>query len=280
MPPTFPSDAPLVSIIITYYNRPEYICDSVKSALQQTHKAIEVIVVDHSTKEEAHQALRAFPNLIVVEKPNGGLAVARNQGLEVAKGEYVIFLDDDDRLVPDAIALHLHAINGKPKPGLIFGAIRGIDQAGHVIGPVYVCLPRRNYFLSMLECNLIRCPAAAMLSHEAILAVGCVDPEVDGAEDNDLYLRLARKYPVVRHTEIVAENRIHSSNATKNMERVIRITNLMLDKMDRTMNLNAREKRHLNVGRARVAVYFGDQKGIWPKLQRSYFRLRSLLQSY
>ena len=270
---------PLVSIVIAFYNGQQYIREAIASALAQTHPAIELIVIDDGSTEDAHQFLRAIPGPTIIRQPNGGVAVARNRGLHEAHGDYLIYLDQDDRLLPDAVASHLRAIPPGARPGLVFAAIRQIDAAGQVTGAPYVCTPRRNYFLSLLESNPIHCPAAAMISREAMLAVGGMDPDVAPSEDFDLYMRLAQRYPVVRHIAVVAEYRIHGANVSHDRAKMIRATNRVLDKAERTMTLTPGERRRVRLGRARAAVFFTDRKSPWQKLQLRYFRLRSLLQS-
>lgn len=274
-----PKSAPLVSVVIAYYNRPEYVRESIESALQQTYPAIEVIVVDDGSTEEAHSAVLGIPGVTVIRQSNRGVAAARNRGVESAHGEFIIFLDHDDRLVPEAVASHLRAIKGKPKPGFVFGAIRMIDQAGRVKGAAYVCMPRRNYFLSLLESNPIHCPAAAMLSREAVLSVGGLDQEVAPSDDFDLYIRLARKFPVVRHTDLVAEYRSHGENVSQDATKMIRATNRVMDKVERTMPLSASERRRVRMGRLRAKVFFGDRHSVRQKALVLYFRLRSLMQT-
>jgi glycosyltransferase involved in cell wall biosynthesis len=273
------SAAPLVSIITAYYNGEDYIRESIESAFGQTHPAIEVIVIDDGSTEEAHQFLLTLPGPTVIRQPNGGVAAARNRGLREARGEYIIFLDQDDRLLPDAVASHLRAMEGHTKPGLVFGALRQIDENGRARSTPYICTPRRNYFLSLLECNLIHCPAAAMISREAMLTLDGMDEEMAPSEDFDLYMRLAQRYPVVRHADTVAEYRIHGSNVSNDRSKMVRMTNRVFDKVERTMTLSRGERRRVRLGRARAAVIFTDRKSVWQKLQMMRFRIRSLLQS-
>ena len=270
---------PLVSIVIAYYNGQQYIREAIASALAQTHPAIELLVVDDGSTDEAHQFLLGIPGPAVIRQPNGGVAVARNRGLHEARGDYLIYLDQDDRLLPEAVASHLRAIPPGTRPGLVFAAIREIDAAGQVTGRPYVCTPRRDYFLSMLESNPIHCPAAAMISREAMLTLGGMDPDVAPSEDFDLYMRLAHRYPVVRHTDTVAEYRIHGANVSHDRAKMIRATNRVMDKVERTMTLTPGQRRRVRLGRLRAAVFFSDHRTPWQQLQLRYFRLRSLLQS-
>jgi hypothetical protein len=90
-PPTF-------SIVITAYEAASTVGDAVRSALEQTHPALEVIVVDDGSRDELATALEPFGETIsVVKKANGGGASARNAGVAAARGEFMAILDADDR---------------------------------------------------------------------------------------------------------------------------------------------------------------------------------------
>jgi len=97
----------LVSIIIPVYKVEKYLVDSVKSALNQTYSNIEIILVDDGSPDKCPQICdelaRKYNNIQVIHKVNGGLSDARNAGIEVAKGEFLLFLDSDDTLVHNAI---------------------------------------------------------------------------------------------------------------------------------------------------------------------------------
>lgn len=104
---THPSD-PLVTIIIPSYNRAHIITTAVKSALEQTYKNIEVIVVDDGSVDNTEEVLRtAFPDDLRLRyyrhSPNRGGNYARNRGIDLARGEYVTFLDSDDTYLPTKV---------------------------------------------------------------------------------------------------------------------------------------------------------------------------------
>jgi glycosyltransferase involved in cell wall biosynthesis len=269
-----------VSVIIPYYNKPEFIEEAVRSAqgLRGVHG--EIIIVDDGSREDAQDALLQLHGVTVIHQANGGVAAARNRGLAAATGEYVIFLDQDDRLLPDAATAHFEAMRRRPGAGIAFGAIRRINERGEVCGSPYVCSPRRSYFTSMLESNLIQCPAAAMIDRNAILSVGGLDQNVAPGDDHDLYLRLARKYPVARHTSLVADYRAHGDNQSGDLVKMLAATNRVLDKTERTMALNARERRHIQMGRTRALVYHSTRGTLKQKLQLLYFKLRSAAQTF
>jgi glycosyltransferase involved in cell wall biosynthesis len=98
-----------ISVIITAYNVQNYIYNTVQSVLSQTLREIEIIVVDDGSKDNTAQLLdelaKTDGRLIVIHKENGGVSAARNSGLETALGEYILFVDGDDQLLPNACEL-------------------------------------------------------------------------------------------------------------------------------------------------------------------------------
>lgn len=92
---------PLVSVIIPTYNRANTVAHSINSALAQTYKNIEIIVVDDGSVDNTSEVLKNYHNITIVHKENGGQASARNAGLKRANGEFIASLDSDDIWYPD-----------------------------------------------------------------------------------------------------------------------------------------------------------------------------------
>jgi glycosyltransferase involved in cell wall biosynthesis len=270
---------PLVSIILPYYNEVRFIAEAVESAKSQTYKNIEVVVVDDGSTESAHQHLLTIPGIKIIRQANGGASSARNRGRAESSGDYIVFLDHDDRLMPNAVTSHLEALKRKPDAGLIFAAVREIDERGDITAPPYLCVPRRNYFHAFLEANLIHCPASAMVSRDALDRLGGFDPTVDPGDDHDLYIRIAREFPVLRHTALVAEYRIHSSAVSQDGKKMYAAAERVFNKVKLTIPLTPREQKLLSAGYGRANAYFIRGRGWRYKARLLYYRLRSLSQS-
>lgn len=95
---------PLISIIVPVYNVEQYLDECIESILRQTYHNIEVIIVDDGAKDNSPQICDKWSNIDarirVLHKKNGGLSSARNSGLEIARGEYIGFVDSDDFIDP------------------------------------------------------------------------------------------------------------------------------------------------------------------------------------
>ncbi len=123
---------PLASIVIPTRDRLDYLAEAVESALAQTAEEIEVIVVDDgSATPIGASAYDGRVRMIRHERPRG-VSAARNAGLCAATGEYVCFLDDDDRLAPTHVAAALEAIGGSPMPTPVAATsgVASVDDAG------------------------------------------------------------------------------------------------------------------------------------------------------
>lgn len=125
---------PLLSIIIPTYNRPHLVGYAVKSALEQTIKDLEVIVVDDASTTPID--LPSHPQLRVIHlsQSHGG-AGTRNVGLDAALGRWVTFLDDDDRLLPHMAAVSLEALSQTtlPAPVAVISGLESVNSQGKVL---------------------------------------------------------------------------------------------------------------------------------------------------
>lgn len=105
------NENPLVSIIVPVYGTEPYLSDCIKSILSQTYRNIEVILVDDQSPDKCPEICDSFARkdarVIVIHQENKGVSGARNTGIRRAAGEYLMFVDSDDELYPDAVTLLL-----------------------------------------------------------------------------------------------------------------------------------------------------------------------------
>src|SRR5579872_712931 len=129
------ADSELVSVVIPCYNPAPYLLDAIASVMAQTHKSIEIIVVDDGTDTvEGKEVLRSVSDKVdrYVEQPNRGLASARNAGFRAATGSYIVPLDSDDRLQPSFIAECLAAIHANPDAAFVYTDYRVFGTQNYV----------------------------------------------------------------------------------------------------------------------------------------------------
>lgn len=265
---------PLVSIIIPYYNQPQFVAEAVQSAMKQNYPSVEIIVVDDGSMIPAESLLEQGAGITIVRTENRGVSAARNLGFRKSSGEFLIFLDSDDRLMPGAIDAHLRALEDHPGAGLSFGPTKIIDHDGLEIRPAHICRPRKQYFLPLLESNLIGSPGAVMMRRESFVAAGMFNESFSMGEDYDLYLRIARQRPLVRHTFCTLEYREHGSNTSLAEEQMLRGTMLVLDHLESA--LTASERKKLTHARRRWEHQFRRNSTFTYRLWNLYYSFRTM----
>lgn len=102
LPPEYAHMNPLVSVVIPFYNRVDWLCEAIESVLNQTYDNFEIIVVNDGSTEKMDDFLYKYGDKIIYRyKENGGAATARNLAMEIATGDYIAFLDSDDIWLPE-----------------------------------------------------------------------------------------------------------------------------------------------------------------------------------
>jgi len=270
-PPPF---GPLVSIVIPYYNQPDFVLAAVLSAKEQTYTRIEVIVVDDGSLVPAEPLLAGVDGITVLRTENRGVSAARNLGFANSTGDMLIFLDGDDVLLPNAVETQIHALGAQPGAGLSFGSCIFIDADNHEIGKGRLCRPRPDYFITLLECNPIACPGAAMIRRTAFVAAGRFDEQFRLCEDYQLYLRIARYQPLVRHEECVVKYRKHENNISRDQAKMFVTTMAVLDEM--VPLLTKSERRRLPHARRRWAHQMHRKSSLVYRVRTLYFAMRAM----
>ena len=120
------NETELISVVIPCYNRSHFVHETIASIQRQTHRDWEIIVVDDGAEEPETVASieaverQALPGVRVVREPHRGLPHARNRGLQLSRGRYVIPLDSDDLLEPEMMEVCLRAMRSHPEAGFTF----------------------------------------------------------------------------------------------------------------------------------------------------------------
>jgi glycosyltransferase involved in cell wall biosynthesis len=207
-----------VSVVIPCYNQARFLGEAIQSVLCQGYTDLEIIVVDDGsndgTEEVASGCARQDPRVRLVRQGNRGLAAARNRGLAEAGGEYVVFLDADDRLVSGALEVGVRELEAHPGCAFVSGICRKITADGSIVPGWEQFRVRDDPYLELLRSCPIYVPAV-MYRRFVFDAVGTFDTSFKAAEDYDLYYRILKRFPVYCHDTLVAEIRRHEANMTR-----------------------------------------------------------------
>jgi glycosyltransferase involved in cell wall biosynthesis len=126
--------APRVSILIDNYNYGRFLRQAIESALNQTYRDIEVIVVDDGSTDDSREIIASYGDRVIpVLKENGGHASAMNAGFAASKGDYICLLDSDDFFYPEKVETLQQIISSQffTKPLLLYHLLNVVDEAGH-----------------------------------------------------------------------------------------------------------------------------------------------------
>ena len=219
---------PLVSVVIPCYNSKRYLAEAIESALLQTYSRIEIIVVDDGSTDETARIARSYP-VHYIYQANRGISGARNTGILHCQGEYVLFLDHDDRLLPRAVEIGVRLLEEHPECALAVGEHRYIGADGKAIGYSNKHAAGRNHYLMLLEHNFIETPCSALHRRSGIALTGGFDESLKGAEDLEFYLRTARQSTWVAHEALVSEYRLHDSSMSRDAERMLEVSYRVLE---------------------------------------------------
>jgi glycosyltransferase involved in cell wall biosynthesis len=122
-----------VSTIIPVYNGARTIARSIDGALGQDYKHQEIIVIDDGSNDETAEIIKRYGERIVsIRQPNRGRAIARNAGLDIAKGEFIAFLDADDEWLSHKLTAQIRILEQNPECVLVYSDAIGVDESGEV----------------------------------------------------------------------------------------------------------------------------------------------------
>ena len=212
------ADRVRVSVVIPCYNQARFLRRAIESALTQTLQGVEVIVVDDGSTDDTVTVAGRFERVACHRQNNLGVAAARNTGLARARGDFVIFLDADDELLPDAAEIGVAALLATPAAAFTAGVAIPVDADGTELPftrPVLYAGAAQRYD-ELLTTNFMWTPGCVMFRRSIVCAAGGFDESLSGSADYALYLSLARHWPVHWQGQPVVRYRQHSDAMSAN----------------------------------------------------------------
>lgn len=193
--------AATVSVVIPTCNRDAYLHEAVESALAQTVEPVEIIVVDDASDSDPRAQLAAFGEKVRLHRlaTRSGASVARNQGVMLARGDYVAFLDDDDLWMPEKTEMQLRAMRNAQEERERSGDTEEV-AACICIAQDLGGTPDVPLGIEDIEARLrlsTPCGTSALVAKRDMLLEEPFDPLLRRAEDWDLFVRLAKKRSLV-----------------------------------------------------------------------------------
>ena len=210
-----------VGVVLTTFNHAHFLGDALASVHSQQPPPDAVIVVDDGSSDDPETVVERFPGTTLIRQANRGLAAARNAGLSALTTDYVLFLDADDRLLPRAIEHALRCFGRMPECGFVYGGHRYIDREARCIGERFEP-PGDAPYEHLLRGNFIAMHGAVTYRRDRLLETGGFDESLRRCEDYDVYLRMAKRYPIVGYPDLTAAYRLHGDNMSADHRGMLR----------------------------------------------------------
>ena len=195
------------SVVVPLYNKAPYIESALQSVLEQTMQDFEIIVVDDGSIDDGAELVSAMGDsrIRLVRQANGGVSRARNAGIEMARGEWVAFLDADDWLHPDYFASLIEAQQQHPDADVVSTLFMTIDHTDHDVWPPQWRLPVHPFPVERIvdlpvrwmQSPTLHTSAVAVRTSRLAAMQPCFAPGESVGEDIDLWLRLGEVSPIV-----------------------------------------------------------------------------------
>ncbi len=186
-----------ISVIIPTYNRKNTLPRAVESVLNQTYKPVEIIIVDDGSTDGTKEWFsEMYPLVHYIYQVNSGVSLARNTGINSARGDWIALLDSDDEWLPDKLELQVKLLQNNAelrfchtneiwiRNGVRINQMKKHQKYGG------------NIFKKCLDICRIS-PSSSLFHTSVIKDVGLFDESLDVCEDYDLWLRITAKYPVL-----------------------------------------------------------------------------------
>lgn len=214
-----PDAGPRVSIVIPVFNGADYLREAVESALAQTYRNVEVLVVNDGSRDAgATEAIaRSYGDRIrYLAKENGGVASALNAGIAAMSGEYFSWLSHDDVYKPHKVEVQVSLLAPGAPPVVLYGDYEFIDATGRRIGERRISTRGRPMRVALIGGDPVN-GCTVLVPRACFAAAGSFDERLRSFQDYDMWFRLARRFPFVHVPSILLSSRIHPAQGTRTL---------------------------------------------------------------
>lgn len=220
--------APLISVVMCVYNGEKWIDTAVSSILNQTYSNFELIVVNDYSSDTTLQHLLKIRDKrvrLINNNKNYGVAFSLNKALKITKGKYVARMDADDKAVINRLKKQSSFLEENPSVAAVGTWAKLITESGKLIKIQKVPCYYSEIKSAIIKFNPLIHPTI-MIRKNILDEIGFYNVKYEGAEDYDLFLRLANRYTVVNIPTVGLIHRVHSDAVTQKRMKYIEIQSL------------------------------------------------------
>lgn len=216
---------PKVTVFMPVYNREQYVKAAIESILSQRFSDFELLVIDDGSTDRSVAIVQSYTSdrrvRLVCHACNEGIPKTRNQATALARGEYLAMLDSDDTARPQRLAKQVQFLDRHPEYALVGSWTQRIDADGQLLRGVRFspASPGEVRARLLFQGGPIQ---STVMARTAILRAHPYDEQYTVCEDYDLWIRLARRYPLGNLPEVLVQSRRHTGRITYEQTTVIR----------------------------------------------------------
>ena len=202
---------PLVTVVTPSYNQGKFIRETIESVLNQDYPNIEYIVMDGGSNDETVEILRSYGDRIKwVSRKDEGQADAVNQGILVASGDIIGWLNSDDTYLPGAISQAVRLLMKHNDLAMVYGEGYYTTETGAIIERY----PTEVFNYNRLAENCFICQPTGFIKKQALIDVGLLKKELHLCMDYELWMRLGQKHQIAYLPYFMATSRLYQDNKT------------------------------------------------------------------
>lgn len=248
---------PYFSIVISLYNKENFIENTLKSVLNQSFTDFELIIVNDGSTDSSEEKVLQFKDSRIhyYTKKNAGISSTRNYGIKKAKSNYIAFIDADDYWYPNFLDEMFKNINSYPKLKVFSAAIE-IETSKKILQPDYSIKKTGdceivNYFAASNK-RTVLCSSSSVFHESIFKEIGTFNPKLKSGEDTDLWIRIGLVYPILFIWKILARYVYDEKSLSKNHKTTIDSINLFdYQLLEKT---NPDLKKFLDLNRFSLAI--------------------------
>ncbi|MDL0138591.1 glycosyltransferase family A protein [Halobacterium salinarum] len=235
---------PTVSVIIPTYNRADVLPSTIDSVLSQSYDDFECIVVDDASTDDTETVVSNYDDeriRYLCHDNNRGANAARNTGIQAATGTYISFLDSDDELLPENLAITTAALEKRPDCAGVFTSFYTVRDGN--VESVSIAQPGEMPFERICSENAIGGFTCVMFHTDVFDDIGLLDESFRSYQDWDFFIRVITNHHMVGIDEVLAIHHLHRQQISSNKRR-------KFDGQDRFIEKHG--KKLTRVGRANI----------------------------
>lgn len=214
---------PKVSIIIPVYNGEKYLKEAIDSVIKQTYKNWELVLINDGCQDNSQKIIDEYvkknKKISTFKQKNQGQSAARNFGVKKSSGEYVAFLDQDDRYYPHKLERLVSFLERRREYGMVYSDVDTLDVDGNIflVSSLTSGLSGGHPKRSIIDCvsrDMFIVPGSTLIRREVFEDVGGFDPDLSGYEDDDLFMRIFRKHKIGFIKQSLLQWRIYADSCS------------------------------------------------------------------